>query len=156
MKLVPVVQRGDDLGTVRKAFENLSRWFDGDSDWGFESRLPAAFQSVRMPAIDVAETEKELLVSAELPGLEEKDIQIELMGDNLCISGERKWEEEKKGKEYHRVETQYGAFRREVRLPSGLRTDPEDVKAVYNNGVLEIHIPKIEPTPAARIQVKKG
>jgi HSP20 family protein len=104
----------------------------------------------------VAETASEYVVSVELPGLEEKDIQIDLMGDNLCISGERKWESEKKSREYHRVESQYGSFRRNLRLPAGLRAEPKDVKAVYKNGVLEIKFAKVEPTPAARIPVHKG
>jgi HSP20 family protein len=156
MKLIPTQSKRNDLSTLRGQIENLNRWMDEDFGWNIGSRLPAAFQSLRVPPVDVAETEHEFLVSVELPGLEEKDIQIEMMGDNLCISGERKWESEKKGKEFHRVETQFGAFRRDVRLPPGLRNHPEDIKAVYKNGVLEIRIPKVEPTPAARIPVKKA
>ncbi len=121
---------------------------------GFRSRLPAAFQARAFPPVNVSESEHHLSVSVELPGMDAKDINIEVMGNQLTISGERKWEEEKKGKEFHRVESQFGIFSRSVSLPDNLRFDRDAIEATFQKGVLEIRIPKVEPTPAAKIQVK--
>ena len=96
------------------------------------------------------------MISIELPGLSEKDIQVQLVGQQLIVAGERKWEDEKKGKEFHRVESQYGAFRRSIQLPENARVDADALVATYKKGVLEISVPKMEPTPAAKIPVKAG
>jgi HSP20 family protein len=90
----------------------------------------------------------------DLPGLEEKDIDVKLMGTQLMISAERKWEEEKKGKEFHRVESQYGSFARSLTLPENARMNRESIEATFQKGILEIKIPKVEPTPAAKIAIK--
>jgi HSP20 family protein len=121
---------------------------------GTRSRLPATLQTRTYPAMNVSESENHYLVSLELPGMDVKDINIELMGNQLQISGERKWEEEKKGKEFHRVESQYGSFTRSLTLPDNARTDRESVEATFQKGILEIRIPKVEPTPATRIAIK--
>jgi HSP20 family protein len=154
---------------------NLIRWRDrgpvstlrGDLDDLFETmmnrfpspelakRLPEVFRGGPFPAVNVAETEKDVTVSVELPGLDEKDIEVELMGNTLTISGERKWSEEKKKKDYVRMESQYGSFQRSVVLPEGLRTDPDVVTATYKKGMLEVTVPKVEPTPVAKIKVSK-
>ena len=121
------------------------------------NRLPAVFQQRNMPAMNVAETETEYMVALDLPGLDEKDIEVELMGNQLVVSGERKWEKEtKKGKEFHRVESQYGSFQRSITLPDGLRREREAVVATFRQGILEIRVPKLQPTPAARIPIKAG
>lgn len=141
------------LNTLRSEFDNLfNRMPFGDG----ESRLPEVFGRRVMPAVNIAETEKTWSVSVELPGLNEKDIQVQVMGQQLVISGERKWEEEKKGKEYRSVESQYGAFERSIPLPDNLRLDPESIQATYKRGMLEVTLPKLEPTPAAKIPVKAG
>ena len=75
------------------------------------------------------------------------------MGSQILISGERKWEEEKKGKEFHRVESQFGSFERIVQLPENVRADPEKIDAAYKKGVLKITVPKLEKTPTAKIPV---
>ncbi|MEE8467019.1 MAG: Hsp20/alpha crystallin family protein, partial [Planctomycetota bacterium] len=67
-----------------------------------------------------------------------------------------KWKEEKKEKEYHRVESQYGSFQRNITLPEGARLDSNSVEATYEKGILKITIPKVEPTPACKIKVKAG
>lgn len=152
MKLIPRPFSGP-MSSLLSAFD-VDDWFRGLDDNGFFRRLPAALRTETLPACNVAETEKEVTVTLDLPGLEEKDIKVELMGNRLTVSGERKWEQEKKGREYHRVEVQYGAFERSLVMPEGLRTDPEAVQATYKNGVLEVRVPKREPTPAKRIAVK--
>lgn len=155
MNITPIRKRERSLAprTMQSDFEELVQRFFGDSDWP-ASRLPEVFQGKRMPACDVAETAKEFTVTAELPGLEEKDIELELRGNYLLISGERKWKEEQKDKEYHRVETQYGVFQRSIPLPENLRLDPDAITASYQKGMLTVKIPKVEPTPPRKIQVK--
>jgi HSP20 family protein len=121
---------------------------------GMRNRLPALFQARSYPPMNVSESENHFLVTLELPGLDVKDIQIELMGNQLQVSGERKWEEEKKGKEFHRVESQYGKFSRSLALPENARMDRESIEATFQKGILEIKVPKVEPTPVAKIPIK--
>jgi HSP20 family protein len=116
--------------------------------------LPAAFQARNYPAMNVSESENHFLVTLELPGMDAKDVQIEVMGNQLQVSGERKWEEEKKGKEFHRVESQYGTFSRTLTLPENARLDRESIEATFHKGLLEIRVPKVEPTPAAKIPIR--
>lgn len=152
MKLIPWTKQ-ENLAGFRNEFDSLfNRFFDGN----FETSLPAVFQRARFPPINVAETEKSWTVAVELPGLKEQDIQIQMLGRQLLISGERKWEDEKKCKEFHRVESQYGAFQRSVQLPENTKLDPEAIVATYKKGMLEIVLPKMEPTPAAKIPVKSS
>jgi HSP20 family protein len=92
------------------------------------------------PVVDVAETEKEMVITAEMPGLDEKDFEITVSGDLLTIKGEKKIEhEQKNGNGYHR-ERRYGAFSRSLRLPFDVKD--EQVDATYQKGVLTIHVPK--------------
>lgn len=120
----------------------------------FETRLPEAFQAANGPAMNVSEDEGSYQVSLDLPGLEEKDIDVQLMGRQLVVSGERTWQEEKKEKEFHRVESQYGSFQRSVTLPADARCEPDSVEATYAKGILTLTIPKVEPTPTRKIAVK--
>lgn len=155
MQLIPWRKTTNGLSTLRNEFDDLFgrmlRAFDGGP-----SHLPETFTSGVFPPVDVTETETELEVRVELPGLEEKDIQLEVVGDQLHVSGERKWKDEKKTKEVHRVESQYGRFHRMIALPPGLRTETEAIQASYRKGVLEVRIPKLEPSPRAKIPVKTG
>jgi HSP20 family protein len=94
------------------------------------------------PRVDVRETEKEIRVYAELPGLEEKDFEVTLEGDVLSIRGERKDEREDEREGFLQVESARGSFRRDLRLP--FEADADAVQATYARGVLEIAIPKPE------------
>lgn len=153
MNIIPWRDRNG--GTLlRTDFDDLFNRFLRDDDWS--NRLPATFRKSTLPPVNIAESEKTWTVTCELPGLNEKDIQLQVMGNQLMISGERKWEEEKKNKEFHRVESQYGAFQRSITLPDNIRTDADGINATYKRGMLEITLPKVEPTPTARIQVKSG
>lgn len=152
MNITPWRKREGPL-TTENGFEDLWRGF-WDPFEDTRSRLPAVFQSRGVPPMNVSETETGFEVSLELPGMDVKDIQIDLMGNQLTISGERKWEQEKKGKEFHRVESQYGSFSRSVTLPDAMRFDRDSIEATFQKGVLEIRIPKVEPTPSAKIQIK--
>lgn len=152
MSLIPFRDRSG-VASLRNELDNLFNrfpFFEG------ESRLPAAFTRAAVPPINIAESEKNWSVQVELPGLDEKDIQVQIMGQQLVISGERKWDEEKKHKEFTSIESQYGMFERRVELPLNLRLDADSVRATYKRGILEITLPKVEPTPAAKIPVKAG
>jgi HSP20 family protein len=153
MSLIPW-RRHDAPLTLPEEFDEFFNQFGESLFNGFRSRMPAVFQTRAFPPVNVAESEQHFTVSVELPGLDAKDINIELMGNQLQISGERKFEEEKKGKEYRRVESQYGKFSRSLTLPDNLRLDRESIDATFHKGVLEIKVPKVEPTPAAKIPIK--
>ncbi|QLA17745.1 Hsp20/alpha crystallin family protein [Desulfolutivibrio sulfoxidireducens] len=95
---------------------------------------------VARPRVDITGSEKEYTISAELPGIEEKDIQVELKGDALVIKAEKTQEEKTEDKGYYRMERRYGSFRRVLAVPGD--ADVEGVKAGYKNGVLTITMPR--------------
>ncbi len=119
-----------------KVFDNFFRSFDLAPFGQRES------SSTFYPSIDVKDGEKEVIVKAELPGMEEKDVEVSLSDDALTISGEKKEEREEKGRDYWHKETSYGSFRRVIPLPDGL--DAEKADARFKNGVLTITLPKLE------------
>lgn len=138
-------------------------WRDID---GFEDRLrrlfeePLAFGETEpfgwVPAVDVAETDEEMILTAELPGLTEDDVEIDLEGNMLTIRGEKKEETEKeeaKGERKMRIfERRYGAFSRSFTLPP--MVEAEKIAAEVENGVLRVHMPKTSEARGRRIAVK--
>jgi HSP20 family protein len=104
-----------------------------------------------MPELDVTETSEEIVVKADVPGIEEKDLSVSLSGDNLIMKGERKAEKEEKGGHFHKVERSYGTFQRIVALP--VTVDAENIKAEYKKGVLELHLPKKAEAKAKEIPI---
>ncbi len=104
------------------------------------------------PSVDIFETENELLLKADLPGVEMKDIEIQLENGTLALRGERKYESSSKEGGYHRIERSYGSFARYFDLPDTL--DPEAVKADYKNGVLTVTLPKKEVAKPRQIKVQ--
>jgi HSP20 family protein len=107
-----------------------------------------------MPSTDVTETDKEIEISAELPGLEEKDVQVNLADGVLTIRGEKNAEKEEKDKNYRLVERSYGSFERSIALPEGVKS--EDVKASIAKGVLTVKVPKPALAQARKIEVKSA
>jgi HSP20 family protein len=105
-----------------------------------------------VPAFDIAETETEIVVKAELPGMDVKDIEITLTDGLLTIKGEKKREHEDKRENYHRIERQYGSFSRSVSLSKGVKADAID--AGYKDGVLTVTLPKAEEHKPRKIEVK--
>jgi HSP20 family protein len=107
-----------------------------------------------MPAMDLLETDEHFVLRADLPGMSEDDIKIELEDGTLTLSGERKAEHEAKGEGYYRVERASGTFSRSLTLPKGV--DPEAVTAAFDKGVLEVRIPKPEERKPRRIEIGAG
>jgi HSP20 family protein len=107
-----------------------------------------------IPAMDLVETDEHFVLKADLPGLTESDVNIEVEDNVLTVSGERKAEHEDKREGYVRVERAYGAFRRSLTLPEGV--DPETVTANFENGVLEVRIPKPEERKPRRVAIQVG
>jgi len=106
------------------------------------------------PAVDVAENENEIVLRAELPGMKQEDIDIELTGDTLTLRGDRKFENEERREDFVRVERAYGRFQRSFTL--GVPVQHDQVKASYRDGVLEVHLPKSEATKPRKVQVNVG
>jgi len=103
------------------------------------------------PDIDIAETNDSIIVKAEIPGIDPKDIDISITGDTLAIKGEKKEEKEDMSKCFHRIERSYGSFTRTIRLPESVNADK--VKAEDHHGLLVITIPKTEKARAKKISV---
>ncbi len=104
------------------------------------------------PAVDIYETKDDVVVKAELPGMNKEDIKINIVDNSLVIEGEKKQEKEVKEENYYRVERRYGAFRRVIEIPVPVKT--EGVEATYKDGVLEVKLPKKEEAKPKEIEVK--
>lgn len=133
---------------IRDLFDRFFPGFDGGLEF---AGLEAGFS----PKLDVAETDKEIRVSAELPGVEEKDVDVSLSGGTLTIRGERRAESERKDeKGWVRREQSFGSFRRSIALPC--EVDADKVAATFTRGILKITLPKAESAQNRRIAVKAG
>jgi HSP20 family protein len=107
-----------------------------------------------IPAMDLVETEDDFVLRADLPGLTEGEVNIELEDSVLTVSGERKSEHEERKEGYYRVERASGAFSRSLTLPEGV--DPEGIKASFDKGVLEVRIPKPEERKPRKVAISVG
>jgi len=108
------------------------------------------------PSIDIKESDKEISIKAELPGMDEKDIEVNLLEDRLTIKGEKKEEKEDKGSDYYQMERSYGSFSRVIALPEFV--DTKKAEATFKNGVLSIKLPKTEEAKVKgmKIPIKAG
>lgn len=104
------------------------------------------------PSIDISETDTHYLIDVEVPGVDKKDIELNVENNTLTISGERKFEKKEEGKHYHRVESSYGSFSRSFTLPDNVKDDT--IQATYNNGILNITIDKSEQKMKKQIKIK--
>jgi HSP20 family protein len=105
-----------------------------------------------LPSVDVSETKNDLVVKAELPGMDPKDIDISLSDGLLTIRGEKKQEKEEKEENYHFIERSYGSFTRSVQLPREVKR--ENISASYKNGILKVVLPKSEEVKTKEIKIK--
>ncbi len=103
------------------------------------------------PAVDIYETKDNVVLKAELPGLEKKDFSIEIKDNMLTLKGERKFEKETKEENYYRMERAYGSFMRSFNLPASV--DKDKVKAKFKDGILEVTVPKTEAAKPKQINV---
>lgn len=146
--LVPVRERllPRPFERVVEEMEDLMErfWEEGD---GRRRRLETYF-----PKANLAETDGNIEVTLDLPGLKPEEIKVEMQNGNLVISGERKEEKEEKGKTYHRIERSYGSFRRSIPLPA--KVDEGKIDAKFANGVLNVTLPKSEQAKPKLITVK--
>ena len=142
-----VVAPANPFTAMRRFAEEMDRAFGG---FGLPSfpRFEAPWGSIDatwMPAVEVAERGGTLIVRAELPGLTKDDVKVDVTDDRIRIQGERREERKEKRKGLYRTERRYGSFFREIPLPPGV--DPEQAKAAFRDGVLEVTLPA--PPPAA-------
>jgi HSP20 family protein len=128
--------------------EMINRLFE---DWTPASRTIGAARGWA-PAIDMVDRDDEILLRADLPGLEHKDLSLNLENGVLTIRGERKEEHEGREEDYYCCERWAGTFSRSVTLPQGI--DPERIQATFKNGVLEIHVPKTQQAVGKKIEIK--
>ena len=160
MNLKSIIPVGRQRGVARAdnpfvSLQNeIDRLFD-DFTRGFPSlSMGNGGMTAMVPTMDVAETDKEIEITAELPGLEEKDVQINVADNILTIRGEKKAEKEQKDKNYRMVERSYGAFERSLELPEGVNADA--IKANIDKGVLKVTVPKPAPAQVKKIEVKSA
>jgi len=131
--------------------DRMNRLFeDAGRPWRMDE--PAATTSWS-PAVDIFETEGEIVVKAELPGMDRKDITLNLEKNVLTLRGERRFEKETKDENYHRIERSYGGFSRSFSIPATV--EEEKIRADYKDGVLKIVLPKKEQAKPKQIRISE-
>ena len=143
-ELSPLSRRDSGLTRFRTEMDNLFNRFLGEP-WGF-------MEGLATPRTDLAETDKHVKISMELPGIDPKDVEISVAGGMLTVRGEKKQEREEERQDYHYVEREFGSFQRTFQLPTSV--DPDKVDAQYRNGVLHITLEKQPQAQAKRIPLK--
>ncbi|MFN7972536.1 MAG: Hsp20/alpha crystallin family protein [Acidobacteriota bacterium] len=140
-------KEGDAFSTLQKSMNAL---FEDFFQGGAPAVMPAFSRSGWVPSMDVAEDEESFKVTAELPGMTEKDIQLTVNDHAMLLRGEKKEEKEEKKKNWYRMERTYGAFERTLPLP--VEVEAEKATATFKNGVLNVLLPK---SPKAKEQHRK-
>jgi HSP20 family protein len=144
--LTPLFWRsGGPFESFRQELEDYTKRF-------FGAPLAEVAQHAFAPSVDVAETDKEVTVKADLPGVDPKDVEISVLDGSLVLRGQKKEEREEKGKNFWRAERFEGEFYRELPLPAGV--DEEKISATCTKGVVTITIPKKPAAQAKKIAVK--
>jgi HSP20 family protein len=146
MELVPWRPFGGELDSLRKEMDSLWNRFFG------ERPFTRPFTEEWSPSVDISETEDKLLIKAELPGLEAKDVDVSISGDLLTIKGEKEKEKEEKDEHHYRAERYYGSFQRSFQLSTSVQADK--VEATFDKGVLKVTLPKVEEAKKKQIEIK--
>jgi len=148
----------------RRPFMDLTHW-ERDMDrvmedffgrrmrpWWPDRWFRADEMELKVPRVDLFEEKDDIVIKAELPGMEKDNIEVNLTDHTLTIKGEKKKEEEIKEEKYYRSERSFGSFMRVIELPRDVQADK--VKAAFKNGVLEVRVPKTEEAKAKEVKVK--
>lgn len=139
----------NDIARFHHETADLFNRFFGMSPFG---EIGAFTESGLFPKLDVTESDKNVTVKADIPGIEREDVEVYLDGRLLTVKGERKQEKEDKGENYHRAERSYGSFSRTVELPA--EVDESDVDASYKDGILKVVMKKTKESESKKIEVK--
>ena len=130
--------------------DEIDRMFD-EFFGTLPERLTTGLENVWTPSVDISETDNDIIVTAELPGVKKDDIKISLQDNVLTLRGEKKQEKEEKNENFHRVERTYGMFQRSFTLPAPV--DANKIKARFKDGVLKITLPKTEEAKMKEIPI---
>lgn len=147
-----VITRWDPFREFSTLQDRMNRLFR--DSYGSEGREEALTTSTFAPAVDVYEDEHNVTLKVQVPGIDEKDIDVRIENNTLTLHGERKFEKEEKEENFRRVESSYGSFTRSFTLPQTV--DAEKVTADYSKGVLKISLPKKAEAKPKQIKVNVG
>ncbi len=136
----------DEMMSMRESMDRLFEDF-------FSRRPRTVAPLVWQPAVEIFETENEVVVKAELPGIDPKNVAVTVTADGLTIKGEAKAEQEEKGRNYYRRELRYGSFQRTIPLPTEV-VKSDETKATFKNGILEVKVPKAERVRPKSVKVE--
>jgi HSP20 family protein len=144
------ITRWDPFRDLSILQERMNRVFEDAAVRGWKSDEPSATTSWS-PAVDIYETDSEIMVQAELPGVDRKDIALQLENNVLTLKGDRRFEKETNQENYHRIERSYGGFSRAFTIPTIV--DEDKIRADYRDGILKIALPKKEQVKAKQIKI---
>jgi HSP20 family protein len=144
-----VLTRWDPFREIHTLQNRLNRLFE--EQYGSQEAITT---SAFVPPVDIYEDQHGIQLKLEVPGIDQKDLDIKVENNVLTVSGERKFESEQKEENFHRIERRYGSFTRSFTLPNTADTD--NISAEYNNGVLNIHLAKREEAKPKQIKVSIG
>jgi len=144
------VIKWDPFRDLNMLQDRMNRLFE-DAGRGIRRNEEPASTTIWSPAVDIYETDGEIVVQAELPGMDRKDIALHLEDNVLTIRGDRQFKKETKEDNYHRIERSYGRFSRSFSLPTTV--DEDKIRADYKDGVLKIALPKKEQAKPKQIQI---
>ena len=141
-----------ELSNLQNRLNHMNRLFR--ESFNYESPEEALATTNFAPPVDIYEDEHTIAIKMEVPGIDEKDIDVRIEGNTLNVHGERKFEKDEKEENYRRIERQYGSFTRSFTLPSSV--DPAQVSAHYDKGVLKINLAKKAEAKPKQIKVNVG
>ena len=144
------VIKWDPFRDLNMLQDRMNRLFE-DAGRGIRRSEEPASTTIWSPAVDIYETDGEIVVQAELPGMDRKDISLHLENNVLTIRGDRQFKKEIKEDNYHRIERSYGGFSRSFSIPTSV--DEDKIRADYKDGVLKIALPKKEQAKPKQIQI---
>lgn len=147
--LIPWKKRNRELVNLRKDFDDLMDRFLSEPVFS----IPKLFSEINWyPTVDVSEGKRDIIVKAEIPGVDKEGIDISLDGRFLTIRGEKKHEKEESDEHYHSVESEFGLFKRTIELPADVEESKVDAK--YKNGVLKLKLKKAKEAETRKIKIK--